>query len=108
MYNICYGIINEQQPWQMFGKEQICVPKFHAKYANIDLPRKDTMSHLGTYWKYIHFITSNDKCKNFNTPAITLYLLIPYIAITGVLSCSRMFREVLTFHLLCVIGVKGK
>lgn len=62
MYNVGYGIINQQYPWQMFGKEQICVPKFHAKYANTDLPRKD-MSHWGTYWKCIHFIMSTDNVQ---------------------------------------------
>jgi hypothetical protein len=86
MYNVGYGIINQQCPWQMFGKEQIYVPKFDAKYGNIALPRKDTLSHWGTYWKCIHFIMWTDKCTDFNTPAIALNLQIPYIAITGVLS----------------------
>jgi FtsZ-interacting cell division protein ZipA len=29
---------------------------------------------------------SIDKCTDFKTPAVTLYLQVPYIALTGVLS----------------------
>jgi hypothetical protein len=55
-------------------------------------PSKDTLSYWGTYWKCIHFYMLIDKCTDFTPPSITLYLQIPYIAITRVL--SKMLRNV--------------
>jgi len=49
MYNVGYDIIYQHYPRQVFGIEQICVPKFPAKYANTDFPIKRytvTMSDL--------------------------------------------------------------
>ena len=52
---------------------------------------------------------STDKCTDFKTPAVTLYLQVPYIAITGVLSemlHNFMFREALPVLLSWVFSLK--
>jgi hypothetical protein len=51
---------------------------------------------------------SVDECTYFKTPTVTLYLKIPYIATTGVLSemlRNFKFREVLPFNLLLVCSL---
>ena len=92
----------------MYGKEQICVPKFHAKYANVDPPEK---IHCHTEGLTGSAFTS--LCQLINVKILTHQQLV-YIYKSPVSqklayyqkSCRMLFREVLTFHLLCVTGLK--